>query len=39
LTSEEVVEEIKQIITDTSGYSFDKFDNSPSTQKNLNDFV
>jgi len=39
LTSEEVVEEIKQIITDTSGYSFDKFDNAPSTQKNLNDFV
>ena len=39
LTSEEVVEQIKQIITDTSGYSFDKFDNTPSTQKNLNDFV
>ncbi|MHA1478377.1 MAG: hypothetical protein ACTSPU_09285, partial [Promethearchaeota archaeon] len=39
LTSEEVVEQIKQIITDTSGYSFDKFDNAPSTQKNLNDFV
>ena len=39
LTSEEVVEEIKQIITDTSGYSFDKFDNAPPTQKNLNDFV
>ena len=39
LTSEEVVEEIKRIITDTSGYSFDKFDNAPSTQKNLNDFV
>jgi len=39
LTSEEVVEKIKQIITDTSGYSFDKFDNSPSTQKKLNDFV
>jgi len=39
LTSEEVVVEIKRIITDTSGYSFDKFDNAPSTQKNLNDFV
>ena len=39
LTTEEVVEEIKQIITDTSGYSFDKFDNAPSTQKNLNDYV
>jgi len=39
LTSEEVVEEIKRIITDTSEYSFDKFDNAPSTQKNLNDFV
>jgi len=39
LSSEEVVEEIKRIITDTSEYSFDKFDNAPSTQKNLNDFV
>jgi deoxyadenosine/deoxycytidine kinase len=39
LTSEEVVDEIKQTITDTSGFSFDKFDNAPSTQKNLNDFV
>ncbi len=39
LTSEEVVEEIKLIITDNSGYSFDKFDNAPPTQKNLNDFV
>ena len=39
LTSEQVVEEVKQIITETSGYSFDKFDNSPSTQKNLSDFV
>ncbi|NVM16241.1 MAG: deoxynucleoside kinase [Candidatus Lokiarchaeota archaeon] len=39
LISEEVVEEIKRIITDTSGYSFNKFDNAPSTQKNLNDFV
>jgi deoxyadenosine/deoxycytidine kinase len=39
LTSEEVVEEIKLIITDTSGYSFDKFNCAPSTQKNLSDFV
>ena len=39
LTSEEVVDEIKRIITATSGFSFDKFDNTPSTQKNLNDFV
>ncbi|MFX0074913.1 MAG: deoxynucleoside kinase [Candidatus Hermodarchaeota archaeon] len=39
LTSEEVVEEIKKIITDTSGYSFDKFNSTPSTQKNLSDFV
>jgi len=39
LTSEEVVDEIKRIINDVSGCSFDKFDNAPSTQKNLNDFV
>ena len=39
LTSEEVVDKIKRIITDISGFSFDKFDNAPSTQKNLNDFV
>jgi deoxyadenosine/deoxycytidine kinase len=39
LTSEEVVDEIKRIINDISGFSFDKFDNAPSTQKNLNDFV
>lgn len=39
LTSEEVVDGIKRIITDTSGFSFDKFDNAPSTQKNLIDFV
>jgi deoxyadenosine/deoxycytidine kinase len=39
LTSEKVVEEVKQIITNTSGYSFDKFNNAPSTQKNLSDFV
>lgn len=39
LTSDDIVEEIKQIITEMSGYSFDKFNNAPSTQKNLNDFV
>ena len=39
LTSEDVVDKIKRIITDISGFSFDKFDNAPSTQKNLNDFV
>jgi deoxyadenosine/deoxycytidine kinase len=39
LTSDEVVEQVKQIITETSGYSFDKFENAPSTQKNLSDFV
>ncbi|MFX0047652.1 MAG: deoxynucleoside kinase [Candidatus Hermodarchaeota archaeon] len=39
LTSDDIVEEIKQIITEMSGYSFDKFNNAPSTQKNLYDFV
>jgi len=43
LTAEEVVEEIKKIITNLSGYSFNKHVNSPSpspsNQKNLNDFV
>jgi deoxyadenosine/deoxycytidine kinase len=43
LTTEEVVEEIKKIITNLSDYSFNKHVNSPSTltstQKNLNDFV
>jgi len=39
LTTEEVVEEIKKIITNLSGYSFNKHVNSPSTQKNLNDFI
>jgi len=39
LTLVGVLEEIKQIITDTSGYSFDKLNNAPSTQKNLNDFI
>ncbi len=41
LTAEEVVEEIKKIITNLSGYSFNKHVNSPSpsNQKNLNDFM
>jgi len=43
LTTEEVVEEIKKIITNLSGYSFNKQVNSPSTQtstqKNINDFM
>lgn len=39
LTVEEVVEEIKKIITNLSGYSFNKHVNSPSTQKNLHDFM
>ncbi|MBA7712128.1 hypothetical protein ES703_121098 [subsurface metagenome] len=39
LTTEEVVEEIKKTITNLSGYSFNKHVNSPSTQKNLNDFM
>ena len=42
LTTEEVVDEIKKIITNLSDYSFNKHVNSPSlpsTQKNLNDFM
>jgi len=41
LTTEEVVEEIKKILTNLSGYSFKKRVNSPSpsSQKNLNDFM
>jgi deoxyadenosine/deoxycytidine kinase len=39
LSLDEIITEIKQIITDISGYSFDKFDSTPSTQKNLRDFV
>jgi len=38
LTTEEVVDEIKKIITNLSDYSFNKHVNSPS-QKNLNDFM
>ncbi|GAJ21881.1 unnamed protein product, partial [marine sediment metagenome] len=39
LTTEEVVEEIKKKITNLSGYSFNKHVISPSTQKNLNNFM
>jgi len=39
LTSENVIEEVKNIITDLSGYSFNKYDNSSSTQKKLNEFM
>jgi deoxyadenosine/deoxycytidine kinase len=39
LTTEEVVEEIKKKITNLSGYSFNKHVISPSTQKNLNNFI
>ncbi len=39
LTTEEVVEEIKKKITNLSGYSFNKRVISPSTQKNLNNFM
>ncbi len=38
LTAEDVVEEIKKIITDLSGYSFRKSDKSPNTQKKINEF-
>ena len=39
LTAENVIDEIKNIITDLSGYSFNKYDNSASTQKKLNEFM
>jgi len=39
LTTENVIEEIKNIVTDLSGYSFNKYDNYSSTQKKLNDFM
>jgi deoxyadenosine/deoxycytidine kinase len=41
MTAEDVVEEIKKIITNLSGYSFNKHVSSPSpsNQKNLNDFM
>jgi len=38
-TAENVIEGIKSIITDLSGYSFNKYDNSSSTQKKLNEFM
>ena len=39
LTTEEVIKEIKNIVTDLSGYSFDKYDNPSSTQEKLNKFM
>ncbi|MHA1233449.1 MAG: deoxynucleoside kinase [Promethearchaeota archaeon] len=39
LAPENVIEEIKNIVTDLSGYSFNKYDNSSSTQKKLNEFM
>jgi deoxyadenosine/deoxycytidine kinase len=39
LTSGDVIKEIKNIVTDLSGHSFNKYDNSPSTQKKLNEFM
>jgi deoxyadenosine/deoxycytidine kinase len=39
LTAENVTEEIKNIVIHLSGYSFNKYDNSSSTQKILNEFM
>jgi len=39
LTAENVIEEIKKIVIDLSGYSFNKYDNSSSTQKILKEFM
>jgi deoxyadenosine/deoxycytidine kinase len=39
LTAENVIEGIKKIVIDLSGYSFNKYDNSSSTQKILNGFM
>ncbi len=39
LTAENVMEEIKNIVTDLSGYSFNKYDKISSTQKKLNEFM
>ena len=39
LSPESVVEKIKEIITELSGYSFKKIDKSPPAQKNLNEFL
>ncbi|MBY8978938.1 MAG: deoxynucleoside kinase [Candidatus Lokiarchaeota archaeon] len=38
-TAENVIEEIKKIVIDLSGYSFNKYDNSSSTQKILKEFM
>jgi len=39
LTTEDVIEAIKNIVTDLSGFSFNKYDNSSSTQEKLNKFM
>jgi deoxyadenosine/deoxycytidine kinase len=39
LTTEDVIEAIKNIVTDLSGYSFNKYDNPSSTQEKLNKFM
>ncbi len=39
LTPEDVIKEMKQLITQLSGYSFDKFDKQISTQMNLMKFL
>ena len=39
ITTEDVIKEIKNIVTDLSGYSFNKYDNSSSTQEKLNKFM
>ncbi|GAG62488.1 unnamed protein product, partial [marine sediment metagenome] len=38
LTAENVIKEIKNIVSDLSGYSFNKHNNHSSTQKKLNEF-
>ncbi len=39
LTAENVIEDIKNIVTDLSGYPFNKYDKISSTQKKLNEFM
>ncbi len=39
LTAENVIEEIKNMVIDLSGHSFNKYDNSSSTQKVINEFM
>jgi len=39
LTAENVIKDIKNIVTDLSGYSFNKYDKTSSTQKKLNEFM